>query len=346
LNTQRAEQWPWIGLAIELETGAWRMVGSPGEAFLELGTLDGHTPFAFGLHELIHQTEDLEEVAYVDGTTGAVLGRGPRGLPYVDLIERGRAAKRASSPIRLPDDRRVWLFRHRLEADDGRGGFVKLPWDGRDVVHSVAGYGLRMMRGERSGHSVYDLTRQRRFDDLKWPFCWVLPDRWLISEGVSRTGPSLHWRLIDPDLGIETPAPGMRDGDFVLTVLDDGRVLVVPKLGKGEIVAVRPAVAERTPVDVDAFDLALTKRSFVHDEGNWAPARAPGGRRLFRLYDGLTRLVTTLAPGSSTFTRPLRVHSVLGCLDDRTAIVIAEERNRLERLDLLTGERTTLFPRP
>src|SRR5262249_51325718 len=149
---------------------------------------------------------------------------------------------------------------------------------------------------------IYDLVRQRR---VPWPHpkwnrsgCWVLSDGWLVgdSEPVGNHWYWHGWRLRDPESETEKPAPGLRDGDDVRTMLDDGRVLVIGASGQSDdIWIVDTGTGERT--HLDAFGIPTTERQHLSlsDPSN-APMLARDGRRVFSWYvqgqgSGLTSYV-------------------------------------------------------
>ena len=353
VNTMKRERWAAHALIVDLQTGDWQQIGGPQNMFVEAGLLDGHTPYPFAPHPLVLQMDPHQHVTYRDGATGEQVGEGPLQLPYPDLAVEANASKRAMTPYRLPDGRRVWLYKRRLMVDKLEGGAEEMPWDSRDEGHSSVGFGLKIFLPE-GGFVIYDFTRARRFDRWKWgnPHVWVLPRWWLVADRA-RSGPSraVSWRLLDPDQGAERKAMGLYDGDDVVAVHDDGRVFVIAGDAKrwhpDRIFLVHPLTGERQRIRfADGRQLPADNPGFG-DAGYAAPVRTPGGARLFTFrIHGQPRQLVRFDDKTQTFTQPMAIGKLLGCVDDRWVMIITPDEKRLEKVDLETGRRVLVFPRP
>ena len=124
---------------------------------------------------------------------------------------------------------------------------------------------------------------------------------------------------------------GMEDGDTVITVLNDRRLLVYrdsQDRRKAEMLTVDLSSGTRKPL---GFDKYSPGSAWSLSELFW-PMRAADGRRLFymRIKDQ-PRSLTSLALGSNTLTPPIPMWQVVGCPDGTTALITSPDRQRLER---------------
>lgn len=346
LDTTRQTRWPWISLVVDLETGSWRQIGELNQGFESLTWREHLSLSGFGQHPLVMQLQDRRSrgsrsFSWVDGATGEAIGK------HEVRPDRVRAAARATAAVRMPDGRQVWMLNGSLEVASGDTGYDALPWDRNDKARAVIGYGLAVSRGRK--FVVYDLTRQRRFDDYEFDdlkCCWVLASRWLVAERDERQPDGRFgryfrdWCLLDPETGESEPAPGLFDGEEVIAPMDDGTVLV-------------QRVDRRSGDVPHLVDIRLGTRVPLKVPGSDVPGRllslwrsGPGGRRLFATWIGKRGMhLTSLAPGSDELTVPIPMSDVLDCPDASTALIISQDGRRLERVDLLTGESQTVFPR-
>ncbi len=340
-----------MSLVVDLETGEWKQIGELNDGFAPIGWNDWSMRLGFGEHSLLKVlpkgSEAPSEIFYIDGATGEVFPRAHTDGAYAEILSRSREAARRRSPFRMPDGRRVWGLHGNLEMETEAGGIEELPWDHRDEAIGVRGYGLGVFS---LGFLVtYDFTRHRLIDEPRFlpGCCWVLESHWLVGDRERTLKPPTlgrhfsNWRLLDPETGEENVAMGMIDGDRVTAVLDDGRVLIKHESDGGDtaMLTVDLRTGRREPLTLDGF--AVTRSVSERH-----PMRTPDGRRLFYIsLPNSPRGLTSLASGSNTLTPPIPMSEVIGCPDVTTALIISANRRRIERVDLLTGEREILFPR-
>ena len=58
------------------------------------------------------------------------------------------------------------------------------------------------------------------------------------------------------------------------------------------------------------------------------------------------RYFTSHRAGTDELSVPIRAHSIVGCEDSGTILVISADQTEMLRVDLDTGEREVVFPRP
>lgn len=358
LNTQRAgdlageRPWPSLPVVVDLEDGAWYQSGGPGESFRPLDELEGRG-WPRALHAMLVQSDRRTgHVRYVEGQTARVLKEGRRDLAYLDVLEQARAHYRETTPLRLGDGRRCWIFRRKLEAETSDGGYELLPWDERYFAGWVVGRGL-FVHTQKGGRWVYDLNRQRIIElDIHPKHFWRIP----LAEGVLLgkvvTPRDFDWTLLDPDSGEQKPVSALRDDEWVHGVLDDDRLLVTRKQrasrSSGVPWAVDITTGERRELRVDypwSEDRTYTMSALR------APLHTRDGRRILSITvdqpDGnylFQQYYTSHRAGSDELSTPVRAWSFVGCEESGTILVISGDRRELHRVDLDTGEREVLFP--
>jgi hypothetical protein len=287
---------------LDLETGVAREVGSPPYGRFGHACRSGVWWTTAGMPQ---RYVALSHDTFLDARTADVAYPSEADL---------RAAARETSPWRFGADRRAWFYQQRLEADAADGGFEVLK--GFD---SVAGLGLY----ERA-QGYHDFGRGRSYTRkgglvLRGEGVWIRPGPWLTYKK--------EFRLFDPDSNTFREAKGLEPKDRPRIVADDGRVLLVRA---GRVVLVDPESGEtteaRTRELADVVEIENAASRF-----GW-PTRVPGGRRVVRLSlrrDSVLDATFARCDGDDlSTTAVLKGHFVtlLGCPDDDTAIVVADER--------------------
>jgi hypothetical protein len=378
LNTKRNQHYPVISLIADLQTGEWRQFGKSGSAFRSQCRLDGHSSNGFGMHDLLlHYQEKISGYSYVNGRTGDKLGHTPNRSWHPKLLKQGRASKRRNTPLRMPDGRRLWIFDRRIEVETEDGDLTVLPWGPRHVAHGVIGYGFRVFehprRGTRrlpSSHDfhTYDWRRGKLYKDraFAWGCCWVLADGWLIADlehipKQPRSGRNVaqRWSLYDPDTGAEQALPWMKGWYRVMALLEGNRVLVDATTRENDLglqILAIDVVSQRVqrvelPGDLPSLwrdDRGRELRWYLTAGNLWqAPMVSSNGRRVFQLHGGGRQAngYVTLTPGEHAFTPWIPGMGALAFLDEQTLVVIGPKERKVEAVNVLTGERRTLFPR-
>lgn len=291
---------------VDLRTGVAREVGSPQERFRARSTASYEsTPqryVALGLHVLDARTAQ----------------------PAQPTEQELRDARRAATPWRLPDGRRLWWFAKRLEAEAKDGGVevVEEPWE---EWSSLLGFGFEGPR------SFYDLSRRRFYKRAElglrgYTRFRIRPGRWVVLKKDT-------YELFDPDARTLAPVAGLMGGDHLGAMLDDSRLFV----GRGTtVLLLDPETGAATPV-------ALPHGTHVIDPGH-GTHRTPDGRRVFRLWDGSRSAFGRFDPATDTLTTTGALEgycSLLGCPTDGDAIV--RDRQFLWRLRFGSDEREEIW---
>jgi hypothetical protein len=298
---------PMSSLVLDLETGEARDAGRVW--FRCLARSD---------RGLTMQQVIRSEAGYFDGRTGSRLGDLSR--------DRERAALRASSPYRLPDGRRAWLFDGSLECDTPDGGVRAL---------MACSWGRAQDFGICAGPRVLDLSRlktyTRRGIGVGFHIMRIRPGRWLLKHKEG-------WQLLDPDTEEREQATCLDRKDRVNAILDDGRALV--RRHRGPLVLLDPEIGDETLVSEEAFS--------VMDAGQRMqfPARTPGGHRLFYLVTKEARHVARFDADRAAFAvatgnSPDEHVGLVACLGEEHVLVADD--HRLLKLRFGTDDREVLY---
>jgi len=224
--------------------------------------------------------------------------------------EECNAARRERPVWRFADGRIAWFNGARLTIGD-----VEVP----ELRHGCYPCGLGLESGTPNGY--YDFGRERYFASralgLRGERVWIRPGAWLTRKRED-------YRLFDPDTKAFAPALGFAGEDEVCAILDDGRVAAFRR-GEGMLL-VAPETGDLTRLAMPpGFEGGGALERFR------APARTPGGRRVFMLCkDG--RIESPPTPYLSAYARldgdalvaTAAVEasiSLLGCPTDDTVLV-------------------------
>jgi len=161
----------------------------------------------------------------------------------------------------------------------------------------------------------------------------VLPERWLVLHGQRAT-----WSWFDPDTR-ERQATGWSADSRLLAVLGDGRI-VRGHGGLSRAWLVDPATGQETAVSMEG-ERGLLSAAYLVDDATcvFAPGQDPlfrDGRSLWRLDPATAQLRRIV----DDFGYSVIVHTF------ENGDLLLLDHNALVRLDLSTGERRLLFPRP
>ncbi len=160
----------------------------------------------------------------------------------------------------------------------------------------------------------------------------MLPSAWLLLPSDQNA----EWRFLDPDTGVERPAEHLRPDDRAVQMLVDGTLLV--QRGT-ELLRLNVETGEARNViqkgwQVEAGDRVRHAQNLGAPLSVETPSVILTDRDLGR-YDPLRETVDWDPESSFRFCEYIDSSSALGIRDGRV----------LERMDLLTGERTVLFPK-
>jgi len=298
----------------DLETGAWRA---------EPGLVVESAPGVFARHIWPASGETVATLH--DGNTGAVL--------EAKVAQDGEALARARSQHRTASGGRVWSWGDRIY------------WERRDGTVATDVLGLPALCGLGFGDAAqsrfFDFSRERVFEREIRGHLFVRPGQWLSWTARHKLG--REYELIDPDTGGRSPAHGLSPLDVVGPLLDDGRVLVLPREGR-EMAAVEPESGESRTLPMESgrsgrvieVSRTLVSREVFrirYDSGDWIFARFDGARFL-----GAGGASGRLEPGRWGTLQAVAVapSGELYCVEDSRRIVA---------LRFGTDERRVLFPR-
>jgi hypothetical protein len=227
---------------------------------------------------------------------------------------------RSTSWLALPDGRRLWVDRWQLKRDAAGGGAesVEGPWGHGSP--RIEGLGVFFFN-----RGILDPSRDGRFfRQKKLGFalhCFrVRPGLWLLR------APRQPWKLFDPETGDVREARGLEKGVHLQVILDDGRLLAIRR--DGPIEALDPETGAACEVVVEGWD-GHGFRPFDPGPHPQAPARTPGGSRLFLLHDGENALIARFDADTDTLVPALataghRDVRLVACDDEESAHVVVD----------------------
>ncbi len=340
-------------LVIDLETGAWRRAGDPGNVFLACGQQFNSTPSPYVLLSERHHSRVPAEKEWKDGYTGAT-GRPLTGDDWKRVLQEygalDAAVNRETGFIVLPDGRRAWTAGVRILAERAGAGVEELPCEVRDVWTESLGHGFGGAR------VCYDCTRERSFERRRIPnrVKWIRAGRWILERWNGSGVVTIDFALLDPDTGEVTPLCGFDAATQRIATLEpDGRLVVstdhVEKAGKlrwATLSLLDPETGESTPLslpgELDRRISSVAARGFV----------ACGDRMLYITGNGDDGFCATwlgLLDANSGRLRcagPIHAESrgLLGCPEQDSVVVIEEDR-RIVRAWFDGRPTETLFPR-
>ncbi len=212
------------------------------------------------------------------------------------------AARRATTPRRLPDGRRVWSSAGHFEAGAQDGPVAVL-------ADNTWGWVAECGLGFSHGKFLYDPWRQRVYDrgslGLKGYYgLWIRPGRWLVQKNDSP-------ELFDPDTRTLSAAKGLKKQVSPM-MLDDGRVF---STDGARVILVDPETGATAEPNLPLGFHIIDPKGRI--------CRTPDGRRVFRLWDGSRRgAFARYDAESGTFAMTAMLDgSLLGCPTDDAAIV-------------------------
>lgn len=343
-------EWPSVPLRIDLQAGVAEQIGSIhvvpsleclGQRGGRYTTLWDSSLGAHGIFDLVTGERHL---ATADARGRALV------LPH-PLRDAVAAEARATSRLRAPGVR-VWLWEGSVyfETPDGAVQREQLPDEYRNTLLVAAGHGLYSLSRPRR---LFDLTRRRFVDVPGEAERWIGPavgGRWLLK-GKKRGS---LWESFDPDTGSFTPMPRLQSCGL-LGLFDDEWLLCHDAVTRGG------GLFLLRPTDGAARSLALPADLEVFDWGAWGRAqgslleRDPAGRIWLGNMPrrgGTLRLVAIDTATCSVarrieFERPgcQRPTPPILCFPDAHTMLLSLDGS-IVRVDVDTGARTQLFPRP
>jgi hypothetical protein len=239
----------------------------------------------------------------------------------------------------LPDGRRCWFFAGRLEADAVGGGHEQLPWDAQRSPVSMRGFGIQL---DGVDAPIYDLIRRRAIATgaARADFVLVLPEAWLVADRVE---PDLGKPQLDR--GTHAPVPSLRAADQLVTVQQDGQVIVRNTDGDPAnrgLFRVDPVSDRRQRLVTEGLD--VSKAAGLR--GSWTYAPDPAGCILSLLIRGRSRRVY-LPADSDSLTVLLRGAGLCWRAGDGSdqlyRLSVRDYFARLERFDSATGKGRVVF---
>lgn len=331
------DEWQPMTFRIDLQTGAAAQVAGFDSSLLP-AAYAGFQSRWWIRHSSVALAQDWFDLATGEDTPLVVDARG-RAQVSPEQQQQIAVARRACTPFRAPGDRRVWVEDDEICVEDGRGGV--------DRVHApehIVG-----TRAEGHGLVVSSPARARLFDPSSRTFLEVSAsqDRFLVRDVlIVRPSAAWQWNVQRPG-GASLPCPELAATN-VLGLLDDDWLLCHRhrRTQIGELFRYRPADGR-----VEALTEMLVTPEVWGPLGRrgsllprdpagrlWLAVRQPGGLEFQLLgVDSAARTVVR------TFTVPWQ-GQLLGWPD--TGSMLVRHEARIERIDLATGARTVLFPRP
>lgn len=338
------ELWRPVTFRIDLVTGAAEQV-----AGLDSVLLPAASQGNFGRWWIEHG-RSVPVQRWYDLATGerTPLVLDARGRPILSAEQQRlfAAARRAATQFRAPGGRRMWI-------DDGD---VCLEQSSGTVERYRAPEPVLGARAEGHALVVSSPERRRRFDAGTRTFTDVPADAtfewWLVGEVVlARSGQGRHWHRQAPG-GTAEPCLELR-GARVVGLVDDERVLAVAA-DRSEIrlFLFRPTdaaveVLRRWPPDAHGA-YAVSCLAPISGCGSLLP-RDRAGRVWLAIADGAHYRCLRLDPATrelhevTTMTLPRLAGEIVAFGPDDTLLL--RDGARIDRVDVATGARTTLFPR-
>ena len=339
LNRRWSRGGPLYAVAVDLDSGAWRQLGSVQSAVQGVGLL-ARCEFLTGLHapqpfflcwRLDHDAQAIVGAELRDGRTAALLADCPdRRIPDA-FRDEVAAASRSTTPFLLPDGGRAWFEHRSVVIEDADGTRETVPWPAGTRPGLAAGFGFFWLPdGGQPPREVFDLTRRRTLPapTVSFAATFVRSGAWVLRSRDTA-------ERFDPETGERRPLD-LPEGARIDAIAGDGRVIVTsganaflldPDSGVREALSLAHAgIAGGVSFDVGPADW----RTFH------TPAHTPSGADVFtlRFRDGEDVRSTTFArrDGASLVAGPITARSVrlVAIPDDDHVVVIADDR-RLER---------------
>jgi hypothetical protein len=349
------ERGEWLGmpLRLDLEQGTAEQLGGLGPELQRpfLNWTGGRQRFwhlaQVGVHEVLDLATGERRSADYDRWTRAV------ALP-ADLRAPVDADRLAQWPFRLPGGLRANVVGNELvlERPDGSLRHQAWPQEWRNATLREAGHGVIIWG---SGRELYDLTRLQviKAPGLRDPEGFGVRGVWLLAVG----GIGQEWRRFDPDHGVIEPCPELK-GCEVHGLFDDDRLLCQRRRkNAGEVFLYRPADraihqlrlpehARRTDWQLLSLNPYISTHGCVDRFGRiWMcdSACSPSPIACARV-DPATLSVDLRGVPLLHDSQRWGSVDLLDTPDERSVLV--REGGQIVRLDMVTGERTVLFPRP
>ncbi|HEX6811879.1 MAG TPA: hypothetical protein VF384_09685, partial [Planctomycetota bacterium] len=342
-----------VPLRIDLATGHAEQLGGIYQWLLPGGNLhrqDGWDGRRYWASNARHAVFDLATGAWTP--VGYDEGSRTTTLPP-DLQAKVAEEVRATTPLRAPGDRRVWLLDDQLFAEERDGSVSQRAWSPRSKgpiqrPMRAAGHGLTVQAGVASFFDLRGIEVEPSKDG-RWLTAFCVRDRWIHVPRPKSIG---GWHQLEPD-GSASVCEPLR-GATVLGLLDDDTLLCAVTAPKGtgaRLFLYRPADRR---VEELALPANLPFKWLAAEEptrtwGGSILTRDPGGRvwlrcqthkkQAFACIDATTHAVTVcpwIEPGWSWL-------ELLGWPDEHSVLV--RQDTKVLRIDLATGARTVLFPR-
>jgi hypothetical protein len=332
------EEWQSVTFRVDLATGAAQQVAGLDRVLVPAG-------YGIVVSRWWKQLSRVDASAHwFDLPTGAstplpVDGRGAVILsPEQQLLAAADA--RANTPFRAPGDRRVWLENEQVCIEDAAGGVIRAALTSPSLGLRAEGHGLLLRTRERT----------RLFDPTT--LCFVkAPDcrRLLVRDVLLWQPRPWHWQRQVAG-GEEEPCEPLRNAQ-VLGLVDDDRLLAVaterdgsrlflfcPASGESTTLASLPEPAHRSAWVVRPLGAegTLLPRDPAGRIWLWAPRN---DHYFLMLLDVASSELEQVGPVDMPW--PI---GFLGWLDAHTALQATG--TRIERIDITTGVRSTLFPLP
>ena len=342
---------PHHSLRVNLDTGSWEASGyhywdySPRHEGMGSGLQSGEVGRHRLLVRLARRSKNHRPLLF-DTRTGASLTALSRARG-IDAKFDGllRTHLRDLTPHRLPDGRRFWQFKGRLEAEDG-SGFELLPGciDGGSTLYRMSAgsfwvWGPRQIRGQRT-RRILDLHSFQFVDIPKGLSGLVLADVWVVTEKYEQS----TIFLIDPVTRERRDMPGARKGDRVGPSFSDGSFLLLRwrsgKRAAGELEDIYhvhdPKIGDMRRVKIPLH----VKLTWLGDPR--VPAYTPSGARVLRSSSGYW---LRFDKSDSRLSITARTGGRLMACESEDRILIRTDRT-IVRLYFGSGRKEQLFPRP
>jgi hypothetical protein len=253
---------------------------------------------------------------------------------------------RDASRLRGPGDRRIYWMGDSVYCEGDGGAVVRVPWPGaRPGFVSAIGHGFLVV--DADGFRIFDATMgewrpsHRRSGESYWLV------RGVLVRGRKDAAGQMQW-VAQRSPGVDDPLPDLA-GCQVLGLVSDDELLAITRTGPEAQHLVLFHVGERVATSValpERFARASVRP--LSPLGEARLARDPAGRVWLEAgrEDGMGMLWLDAASrtchvGCETWP------AQCGLIDwpDATSAIV-QDGTRIERLDLTTGAREVLFPRP
>lgn len=337
------DRWPGHVFAVDVATGAWRTLGT---GFLTPVALSNHAPGGASgvpLDLLFHTLVTGQRI--VDASTGAELVADHDFLASDPpaVLDRLRAERRRTTPIRLDDGRRAWFLADHMEIGQATGDDIEVrTLDPNERIHRpcARGYFYFQLIGQ---------TASMHYRDIRGGWTLALEpgsaSNTPISTGLLQRGRHGGYRIVGPDGPHDTDLPSRQDDVYL--ALDDDQLLVgrLDTTQNGapirHLERLDLASGARTPLRFDDGSPALGSAS------QGSKATTPAGKHIVHvLTHGQYRLARLDGDTLTLARAPVWHGPLVGSLDEDSAILISGDSHRIERVHFGSDALEVLFPRP